>query len=160
MALMFVVLCGFSFYLGGIFCSEKNRFSTKVAVPTAQSRKDTALSPLQVKPIAFPECGIDYQDYTPCTDPKFPALEKPINEDIRPPQKVRIALLPNTNNSVVQPQCLQLGDPRLGLLDDRVIETPTEPSISSDDNERDLLHGPHLRRGTSMSSVCICSLLL
>ena len=71
MGLTFVVLCGFSFYLGGIYCSEKNKFTTtKVEVSSAQSRKDTAISPLQIKPLAFPECGIDYQDYTPCTDPK------------------------------------------------------------------------------------------
>lgn len=70
MTLMFIVLCGFSFYLGGIFFSEKNKFTTKIAVQSAQSRKDTAVSPLQIKPLTFPECGIDYQDYTPCTDPK------------------------------------------------------------------------------------------
>lgn len=70
MILMFIVFCGFSFYLGGIFYSEKNSFTTEVVVPSPQSRKDTAVSPLQINPIAFPECGIDYQDYTPCTDPK------------------------------------------------------------------------------------------
>ncbi|KAJ6812202.1 putative methyltransferase PMT21 [Iris pallida] len=69
-ALMFVILCGLSFYLGGIFCSEKLGFSKKLAVPAAQSQKDTSVAPLQTKAIAFPECGIDYQDYTPCTDPK------------------------------------------------------------------------------------------
>lgn len=73
---MFIVLCGFSFYLGGIYCPKKNLLSTKVTVDApaqlAESRKETTVAPLQIKPIAFPECGIDYQDYTPCTDPKVP----------------------------------------------------------------------------------------
>lgn len=47
----FVVLCGFSFYLGGIICFEKNGFVTKEIV-------------------SFPQCRAKLQDYTPCTDPK------------------------------------------------------------------------------------------
>ncbi|KAH7659009.1 Sterol 24-C-methyltransferase protein [Dioscorea alata] len=70
MSLMFVVLCGFSFYLGGIYCSEKNRFFKKEVEPKVESRREVAVPSSQMKPIAFPECGSDYQDYTPCTDPK------------------------------------------------------------------------------------------
>lgn len=70
MTLMFLVLCGFSFYLGGIFCSEKNRFFMKDAAPAIQPRKEITVAPLQMKPLVIPECSMDYQDYTPCTDPK------------------------------------------------------------------------------------------
>lgn len=70
---MFVVLCGLSFYLGGIFCSEKDRFLTKDITKEIVSPKRTAdasSGPLHVESVAFPECSIDFQDYTPCTDPK------------------------------------------------------------------------------------------
>lgn len=72
MAIMFIVLCGFSFYLGGIFCSEKDRYVTKNVEDIVESSpKATAtLSPLQTKDVTFTDCGIEYQDYTPCTDPK------------------------------------------------------------------------------------------
>ncbi|KAK3037619.1 hypothetical protein RJ639_030396 [Escallonia herrerae] len=72
MTIMFIVLCGFSFYLGGIFCSEKDIYETKSKDVTraGESPKETIAGPLQVKQTAFPECGIDFQDYTPCTDPK------------------------------------------------------------------------------------------
>nr|CAD1845102.1 unnamed protein product [Ananas comosus var. bracteatus] len=69
MSLMFMVLCGFSFYLGGIYCSEKNRFFNKDAVPLIRPLKETTVVPLKIKPVVFPECSSDYQDYTPCTDP-------------------------------------------------------------------------------------------
>ncbi|KAM7507332.1 hypothetical protein LguiA_017785 [Lonicera macranthoides] len=69
MTIMFVVLCGFSFYLGGIFCSGKEVFVAK-DVKKVESPKESVAAPLQMKSVAFPECGIDYQDYTPCTDPK------------------------------------------------------------------------------------------
>ncbi|KAG6504023.1 probable methyltransferase PMT21 isoform X1 [Zingiber officinale] len=68
--ILVLILCGFSFYLGGIYRSEKNIIVKTDARPSAQSRKETGLAPLQVKSIEFPECSIDYQDYTPCTDPK------------------------------------------------------------------------------------------
>lgn len=68
-ALMVVVLCGFSFYLGGIFCSEKERYVTKEV-----NREDETETPrgnaVQTKAVSFPECSADYQDYTPCTDPR------------------------------------------------------------------------------------------
>lgn len=70
MTLMFLVLCGFSFYLGGIYCSEKNRFFLKDMAPAIQSRKEVTVAPLQMKPLVIPECSMDYQDYTPCTNPK------------------------------------------------------------------------------------------
>ncbi|CAI0444949.1 unnamed protein product [Linum tenue] len=68
-----IVLCGLSFYLGGIFCSEKNTIEeaetneVKVSIP---SPKETSVAPLQVKSSSFSECSADYQDYTPCTDPR------------------------------------------------------------------------------------------
>ena len=71
LSVLFFVLCGFSFYLGGIFCSEKTRFETndvkQIAVPSA---KESMAAPLQIKAVSFPECSPDYQDYTPCTDPR------------------------------------------------------------------------------------------
>lgn len=73
--LMFIVLCGFSFYLGGIYCSEKNRFFKKEIAPLIQGQKDV-VAPLQIKAVTFPECGLDFQDYTPCTDPKVHFLMK------------------------------------------------------------------------------------
>ncbi|KAH0456205.1 hypothetical protein IEQ34_014112 [Dendrobium chrysotoxum] len=66
---MFILVCGFSFYLGGIYYSGKNSFFSKVSISTT-SQKDIVVAPFRVKPIAFPDCGTDFQDYTPCTDPK------------------------------------------------------------------------------------------
>lgn len=68
--LMFVVLCGLSFYLGGIFCSEKNKISTEEVVKTIVSLEPSVSGPVKVKSVSFPECSAKYQDYTPCTDPK------------------------------------------------------------------------------------------
>ncbi|KAK4435556.1 putative methyltransferase PMT20 [Sesamum alatum] len=70
MAIMFVVLCGFSFYLGGIFCSEKGKYATQEVSKKVESPKETAAGSLQIKSVTFPECSPDFQDYTPCTDPK------------------------------------------------------------------------------------------
>ncbi|XP_027913709.1 probable methyltransferase PMT20 [Vigna unguiculata] len=64
-----IALCGLSFYLGGIFCSGKDG----VVVKTIQKALDTPMQTsgsLLMRTITFPECGLDYQDYTPCTDPK------------------------------------------------------------------------------------------
>lgn len=71
MAIMFVVLCGFSFYLGGIFCS-KDIYSTNGVANTVESPKETVASsgPLKIKSMAFPECSREYEDFTPCTNPK------------------------------------------------------------------------------------------
>ncbi|KAK6158523.1 hypothetical protein DH2020_005837 [Rehmannia glutinosa] len=70
MAIMFLVLCGFSFYLGGIFCSEKDKYVTQEVNKEVEPSKETAGGPLQIKAVTFPECSADLQDYTPCTDPK------------------------------------------------------------------------------------------
>ncbi|KAJ4829423.1 putative methyltransferase PMT21 [Turnera subulata] len=72
MAITLVLLCGFSFYLGGIFCSEKEKveIETKDVSKAVSSPKEPSVAPLQVKSTAFPECSSDYQDYTPCTDPR------------------------------------------------------------------------------------------
>ncbi|KAJ8773956.1 hypothetical protein K2173_009387 [Erythroxylum novogranatense] len=69
--ILVVALCGFSFYLGGIFCSNRNIVeveNVKDVKKSVQTSKDG--TPLQTKSTAFPECTIDYQDYTPCTDPR------------------------------------------------------------------------------------------
>lgn len=70
LTVLLVVLCGFSFYLGGIFCSEKNRVEVRDVRKSVPSPKDPAVAPLQIKSVTYPECSNDYQDYTPCTDPK------------------------------------------------------------------------------------------
>ncbi|KAL3634098.1 Methyltransferase [Castilleja foliolosa] len=69
MALMFVVLCGFSFYLGGIFCSEKDKIVTQDVNKSVEPSNEKASGSLQIKAVTFPECSSAYQDYTPCTDP-------------------------------------------------------------------------------------------
>ncbi|KAK4788039.1 hypothetical protein SAY86_019358 [Trapa natans] len=67
-----IVLCGLSFYLGGIFCSEKNELvgKLKAVAKAVPPPKEPTVSPLQIKPISFSECRVEYQDYTPCTDPR------------------------------------------------------------------------------------------
>lgn len=69
MTVMLVMLCGFSFYLGRNFC-ENDRFDADDVTKAVESSRETVAGPLQTKSISFPECSIDYQDYTPCTDPK------------------------------------------------------------------------------------------
>lgn len=74
LAAIVILLCGFSFYLGGIFCSEKNIIEEQNVqvskAATTGSPKEPAVAPIKIKAVSFPECSIDYQDYTPCTDPK------------------------------------------------------------------------------------------
>ncbi|XP_073042762.1 probable methyltransferase PMT20 isoform X1 [Primulina eburnea] len=70
MSIMFIALCGFSFYLGGIFCSEKDRYVAKDISKSVETSKETTGGSLQIKAATFPECGPEFQDYTPCTDPK------------------------------------------------------------------------------------------
>ncbi|KAK2662705.1 hypothetical protein Ddye_001279 [Dipteronia dyeriana] len=70
MTIMLVVLCGFSFYLGGIFCSEKNKIKAMDVTKAVPSPKESTIAPLQIKSVSFPECSSEYQDYTPCTDPR------------------------------------------------------------------------------------------
>ncbi|KAK9095638.1 hypothetical protein Scep_027107 [Stephania cephalantha] len=69
-SILFIVLCGFSFYLGGIFCSEKDKIIVKETASPVQSTSNAVSAPLQIKPVTFAECPSDYQDYTPCTDPR------------------------------------------------------------------------------------------
>ncbi|KAF0934278.1 hypothetical protein E2562_024468 [Oryza meyeriana var. granulata] len=72
-ALLFVLLCAFSFYLGGIYSTGRSlldvaasngiiNFQPPPAVAVAVDKTKAA--------VVFPECPADYQDYTPCTDPK------------------------------------------------------------------------------------------
>nr|GMD99219.1 probable methyltransferase PMT20 [Ipomoea batatas] len=73
-AILFLVLCGFSFYLGRIFCSEKEKFVVNDVGKKDESPQETVSgsgsNALQIKATSFPECSPDSQDYTPCTDPK------------------------------------------------------------------------------------------
>lgn len=71
LAIIFVVLCGLSFYMGVIFGSENDRIVSIISQRSLDSpKKSASISSLQIKSISFPECSVDYQDYTPCTDPR------------------------------------------------------------------------------------------
>lgn len=70
MAILLVLLCGLSFYLGGIFCSEKDGYVSKNVTKDVESQLGINAGHIHIKPISFPKCSADYQDYTPCTDPK------------------------------------------------------------------------------------------
>ncbi|XP_031119034.1 probable methyltransferase PMT20 [Ipomoea triloba] len=70
MALLFVVLCSLSFYLGGIFCSQGWRYVNMDLAKALEYPKEAAVCPLQINATSFAECSPDLQDYTPCTDPK------------------------------------------------------------------------------------------
>ena len=95
LSIMVVVLCGFSFYLGGIFCSEKERFLIKEVEKPIQSPKESSSSPLQIKLVAFQECSSEYQDYTPCTDPRVSITSLLISSFYRPFLGCRICLVSN-----------------------------------------------------------------
>ncbi|ONM00413.1 hypothetical protein ZEAMMB73_Zm00001d030163 [Zea mays] len=82
-ALVVVVLCAFSFYLGGIYSTGRSLLDSIQPAPTALLALGAATTTRrpsddgQARPalastaaVAFPECPADYQDYTPCTDPK------------------------------------------------------------------------------------------
>lgn len=69
LAITVIVLCGLSFYFGGVFNSGNNGVAINAIQKTIDSPKQSSCS-LQIKPFNFPECSGDYQDYTPCTDPK------------------------------------------------------------------------------------------
>lgn len=69
-ALLLIVLCGASFYLGGLFCSQKYKYGMLDFGNVIQTSKEVAIVPLQIKAVTFPECESSFQDYTPCTDPK------------------------------------------------------------------------------------------
>ncbi|XP_019182194.1 PREDICTED: probable methyltransferase PMT21 isoform X2 [Ipomoea nil] len=74
MAVVLVALCGISFYLGGVFYSEKDGYATNDVSKGAESFEGTAGAggggSLQTDDTLFPECSPDFQDYTPCADPK------------------------------------------------------------------------------------------
>ncbi|XP_078445656.1 putative methyltransferase PMT20 [Wolffia australiana] len=72
LTLIFIALCGFSFYLGGIYYSNKNKIlPTSNPLPSVKEAPVKAsIVPLQIKGVHFPVCSKDLQDYTPCTDPK------------------------------------------------------------------------------------------
>ncbi|CAH8254402.1 unnamed protein product [Arabidopsis lyrata] len=71
---LFIAFCGCSFYLGGIFCSERDKIEvkdvTRTTTKAVASPKEPTVTPIQIKSVSFPECGSEFQDYTPCTDPK------------------------------------------------------------------------------------------
>ncbi|CDY61681.1 BnaC01g40980D [Brassica napus] len=64
---LLILLCGLSFYLGGLYYG-KNIVQVSNVAKTGSSL-DVDNSP-QVKSVSFSECSSDYQDYTPCTDPR------------------------------------------------------------------------------------------
>ena len=67
-ALLLLSLCGFSFYLGGMFCSQED--ATRDQYNGVEVDKKFANCQFHVKPLAnFKECNISLQDLTPCTDP-------------------------------------------------------------------------------------------
>lgn len=74
LTVLFIALCGFSFYLGGMFCSERVKIEandvTSTTTKAVASPMKPTVSPLQIKSVSFPECSSELQDYTPCTDPK------------------------------------------------------------------------------------------
>lgn len=70
LAMLFLLLCSLSFYLGGMFCSEKGRFVTQDITKVIATIKGTSTSPLQIQPVNFTECDLEFHDFTPCTDPK------------------------------------------------------------------------------------------
>ncbi|KAF3583756.1 hypothetical protein F2Q69_00030487 [Brassica cretica] len=74
LTVLFIALCGFSFYLGGMFCSERVKIEandvTSATTKAVASPMKPTVSPLQIKSVSFPECSSELQDYTPCTDPK------------------------------------------------------------------------------------------
>ncbi|EAY93110.1 hypothetical protein OsI_14912 [Oryza sativa Indica Group] len=75
-ALLLVVLCAFSFYLGGIYSTGRSLLDVNgIVVKGASSSSSASAVAIQKDTntkavVVFPECPADYQDYTPCTDPK------------------------------------------------------------------------------------------
>ena len=69
---LLILLCGLSFYLGGLYCG-KNKLQVN-DVAKAGSSLDVVDNSPQVKSVSFPECSSDYQDYTPCTDPRVHSI--------------------------------------------------------------------------------------
>ncbi|XP_057825609.2 probable methyltransferase PMT20 [Cryptomeria japonica] len=69
LVLMFFSLCAVSFYLGGIYFTEKEKLKL-VENETSQPFLAAKCAVASVKTVAFDECSFQYQDYTPCMDPK------------------------------------------------------------------------------------------
>ncbi|CAA0838262.1 Probable methyltransferase PMT21 [Striga hermonthica] len=70
MAIMIVVLCGFSFYLGAIFGSANDSYPTREIAKAFGASKESVVGSHRVETVNFTECTSDFQDYTPCTDPR------------------------------------------------------------------------------------------
>lgn len=70
MVLMIVALCGVSFYVGQMYSSEKESYENAETTRISEYTKPMEGGPLQVSSTSFPECDAQFQDYTPCTDPK------------------------------------------------------------------------------------------
>ncbi|CAN8231387.1 unnamed protein product [Cochlearia groenlandica] len=66
---LLILLCGFSFYLGGLYCG-KNKIQQDVSKAGSSLDVGVDEDSLQAKSVSFSECSSDYQDYTPCTDPR------------------------------------------------------------------------------------------
>jgi SAM-dependent methyltransferase len=76
-ALVVIVLCAFSFYLGGIYSTGRSLLDAIQPAPplltlatTTTTSVSSSSSSKAAAVVAFPECPADLQDYTPCTDPK------------------------------------------------------------------------------------------
>eukprot|EP00250_Pteridium_aquilinum_P011629 c20206_g2_i1 orf=1-423(-) len=63
--LLVLSLVSISFYLGGIFCADRD---TPQSAISGTDLKVSGCQP-QAKPTEFKECNITLQDLTPCTDP-------------------------------------------------------------------------------------------
>ena len=73
LSFIIILLCGISFYLGGVLIPIKNTIDAKDitdVITKTEHKTKSVVAPLKMKSIFFPECGVDYQDYTPCTDPR------------------------------------------------------------------------------------------
>ncbi|KAK3157281.1 hypothetical protein QOZ80_2AG0118670 [Eleusine coracana subsp. coracana] len=75
-ALVVIVLCAFSFYLGGIYSTGRSLLDAIQPAPplltlaTTTSTFQQRQSSKGLMAVSFPECPAELQDYTPCTDPK------------------------------------------------------------------------------------------
>ncbi|KAK9699026.1 hypothetical protein RND81_08G148200 [Saponaria officinalis] len=73
LSLIALLLCGLSFYLGSVYCPDKNLLGAKDitdVVTKSVAKIGSGAASLQIKSFSFPDCAADYQDYTPCTDPR------------------------------------------------------------------------------------------
>ncbi|KAI4303463.1 hypothetical protein MLD38_039087 [Melastoma candidum] len=72
LSLLLIAGCGFSFYLGILFCSnDKDQYATEHLTDIAKAITSlTTTTGETASSLDFPECSADYQDYTPCTDPR------------------------------------------------------------------------------------------